>query len=189
MNWFLFYSRKHLLAVQSKFAHMLPWAGNDNTELLPWADTEKNETFPKAKNFLKFRPVFLKTQNIPCSRYEYDVPSIKAKFVCRQTSPFLPGDYKDSAMPISLFDWRVINYGQEEYSVSIGFTFKNGWAGKTDTTRVISTEDLIDEAFVGRKISQTFRGEELHYGVAVERSDGVRAENLDDFRPYTQWVT
>ena len=91
-------------------------------------------------------------------------------------------------MPISLFDWKVTNYGQVEYSVSIGYTFKNGWAGKTDTTRVIGTEDLIDEAFVGRKICQTFRGETLRYGVAVERSDGVRVENLDDFRPYTQWV-
>ena len=83
----------------------------------------------------------------------------------------------------------MANYGKEEYSVSVGFTFKNGWAGKTDTTRVVGTEDLDGgEAFVGRKIAQTFRGEELNYGVAVERSDGVRVENLDDFRPNKQWV-
>ena len=104
----------------------------------------------------------------------------------RQTSPFLPGDYKDSCLPIALFDWKVINYGEEEYSVSVGFTFKNGWAGKTDATRVVGTGDLLGEKFVGRKISQTFRGEELNYGIAVERSAGIRVENLDDFRPYTQ---
>ena len=90
-------------------------------------------------------------------------------------------------MPISLFDWKVMNYGEEEYSVSVGFTFKNGWAGKTDETRVIRTEDLLgSEKFVGRKIAQTFRGEELNYGIAVERSASNRVENLDDFRPYTQ---
>ena len=81
----------------------------------------------------------------------------------------------------------MANYGQEEYSVSVGFTFKNGWAGKTDSTRVAGTEDLDGgEAFVGRKICQTFRREELNYGVAVERSDGMRVENLDDFRPNKQ---
>ncbi len=122
----------------------------------------------------------------PFAWYEYDVPNLRLKLVCRQTSPFLPGDYEDSALPLCLFEWTAVNYGQGEYTVSIGFTFQSGWGEKAaDSVLDPSTEDVVsgDGVLAGRKIRQQFRGMPMTYAIAVAEGEGIEAANLRDFNP------
>lgn len=61
---------------------------------------------------------------------EYDLSDYGIKLCCRQISPFLPHEYKDSSLPCAVFVWSVENVGDEERTVSITFTFKNGTGTK-----------------------------------------------------------
>lgn len=42
----------------------------------------------------------------------------------------MPHEYKDSSLPCAVFVWSVENVGDEERTVSITFTFKNGTGTK-----------------------------------------------------------
>lgn len=61
---------------------------------------------------------------------EYDLSEYGVKLCCRQISPVQPHEYKDSSLPCAAFVWSVENVGDEERSVSITFTFKNGTGTK-----------------------------------------------------------
>lgn len=61
---------------------------------------------------------------------EYDLSDYGIKLCCRQISPFMPHEYKDSSLPCAVFVWSVENVGDEERTVSITFTFKNGTGTK-----------------------------------------------------------
>lgn len=61
---------------------------------------------------------------------EYDLSDYGIKLCCRQISPFLPHEYKDSSLPCAVFIWSIENICDDERSVSITFTFKNGTGSK-----------------------------------------------------------
>lgn len=61
---------------------------------------------------------------------EYDLSEYGIKLCCRQVSPILPHEYRDSSLPCSVFIWNVENVCDDERSVSITFTFKNGTGTK-----------------------------------------------------------
>ncbi len=48
----------------------------------------------------------------------------------QQVSPFLPGDYHDSCLPVSAFDWTVANGSNRALRVTIALSFRDGWGGK-----------------------------------------------------------
>lgn len=66
----------------------------------------------------------------PRSWSEYDLSEYGIKLCCRQISPVLPHEYKDSSMPCAVFIWNVENVCDAERKVSITFTFKNGTGTK-----------------------------------------------------------
>ncbi len=51
---------------------------------------------------------------------------------CRQVSPFLPGNYRESSLPAGVFVWTIENTGQEAATVGLMFTFQNGTGGPGD---------------------------------------------------------
>lgn len=61
---------------------------------------------------------------------EYDLREYGIKLRCRQISPIIPHDYKESSLPCVLFVWSVENCSDQARSVSITFTFKNGTGTK-----------------------------------------------------------
>uniref|UniRef100_A0A1B0AJL2 Non-lysosomal glucosylceramidase n=1 Tax=Glossina pallidipes TaxID=7398 RepID=A0A1B0AJL2_GLOPL len=66
----------------------------------------------------------------PRSWTEYDLSEHGIHLKCRQISPVIPHEYKDSSIPCAVFVWNVENVSEEERTVSITFTFKNGTGNK-----------------------------------------------------------
>lgn len=66
----------------------------------------------------------------PRSWTEYDLSEYGVKLTCRQVSPIIPHEYKDSSLPCCNFIWTVENCGEAERKVTICFTFKNGTGNK-----------------------------------------------------------
>ncbi len=56
--------------------------------------------------------------------YENPLPGIR--LTSRQVSPFIPGDYRASSFPQSVFIWEVENKGKEDAEISLMFSFQNG---------------------------------------------------------------
>ncbi len=63
--------------------------------------------------------------------YEEPLPGIR--MTCRQVSPFIPGDYRESSYPVGVFSWQVENTGQQPVEVSLMFTFQNGTGSTNDS--------------------------------------------------------
>ncbi|KAF0760009.1 non-lysosomal glucosylceramidase, partial [Aphis craccivora] len=62
----------------------------------------------------------------PRSWTEYLIPEFNIKLICKQISPIIPHNYKDSCIPGGVFIWTVENNSNEQYSVSLTFTFASG---------------------------------------------------------------
>ncbi len=63
--------------------------------------------------------------------YEEPLPGIR--LTCRQVSPFIPGNYRESSFPAAVFSWRVENTGQEDAEISLMFSFQNGTGTANDS--------------------------------------------------------
>jgi non-lysosomal glucosylceramidase len=62
--------------------------------------------------------------------YENPVPGIR--LTCRQVSPFIPKNYRQSSYPAGVFIWTVENTGAEAAEVSLMFSFQNGTGTTND---------------------------------------------------------
>eukprot|EP01104_Vermistella_antarctica_P014502 TRINITY_DN4566_c0_g2_i1.p1 TRINITY_DN4566_c0_g2~~TRINITY_DN4566_c0_g2_i1.p1 ORF type:complete len:1248 (+),score=291.63 TRINITY_DN4566_c0_g2_i1:200-3745(+) len=56
---------------------------------------------------------------------ESGVPQVR--LTCKQVSPFIPHDYRDSSLPVGVFEWTLENLDEnEDADVSLMFTLENG---------------------------------------------------------------
>uniref|UniRef100_A0A4W3ICV7 Non-lysosomal glucosylceramidase n=1 Tax=Callorhinchus milii TaxID=7868 RepID=A0A4W3ICV7_CALMI len=62
----------------------------------------------------------------------YTLPGQNVTLTCRQISPILPHDYKDTSLPVGVFVWDIDNQNDEDLEVSIMFTLRNGTGTKDD---------------------------------------------------------
>ncbi|XP_029439064.1 non-lysosomal glucosylceramidase [Rhinatrema bivittatum] len=62
----------------------------------------------------------------------YHLPGQNVTLTCRQISPVIPHNYKDTSLPVGVFVWEVENRSDEDVSVSIMFTMRNGTGAKSD---------------------------------------------------------
>ncbi|KAK0095164.1 hypothetical protein PV326_009081 [Microctonus aethiopoides] len=62
----------------------------------------------------------------PRSWTEYNIKEPAVKLICRQISPIIPNNYKDSSLPCAVFVWEVKNLSEINLNVSITFTFQSG---------------------------------------------------------------
>ncbi|KAF7989594.1 hypothetical protein HCN44_008268 [Aphidius gifuensis] len=67
----------------------------------------------------------------PRSWTEYNIKNPNVKLICRQVSPVIPNNYKDSSLPCAVFVWEINNMSDQELDISITFTFQSGIGGKT----------------------------------------------------------
>uniref|UniRef100_A0A0E0EYT6 Non-lysosomal glucosylceramidase n=1 Tax=Oryza meridionalis TaxID=40149 RepID=A0A0E0EYT6_9ORYZ len=56
-------------------------------------------------------------------------PDPDLKISCRQISPFIPHDYKDSSLPTSVFVYTLVNTGKDRAKVSLLMTWANSIGG------------------------------------------------------------
>ncbi|MCO5586105.1 hypothetical protein L7F22_040044 [Adiantum nelumboides] len=56
-------------------------------------------------------------------------PDPELKISCRQISPFIPNNYRESCLPSAVFSYTVVNTGKGNASVSLLFTWANSVGG------------------------------------------------------------
>ncbi|XP_046661993.1 non-lysosomal glucosylceramidase isoform X2 [Homalodisca vitripennis] len=73
---------------------------------------------------------------------EYNISEQNLRLTCRQISPVIPHNYKDSCVPGGVFVWSVENLGSEVKSISITCTLKNGVGSKQDAQGSCHSEPM-----------------------------------------------
>jgi non-lysosomal glucosylceramidase len=107
------------------------------------------------------------------------------KLICRQISPIIPHNYKDSALPCAVFVWNVENVCDKERKVSITFTFKNGTGNRKQDGEGNATTSTFEQGNVqGVQIDQTIAKMKCTYCLACKESDdGVKISSCYKFDP------
>ncbi|XP_023006162.1 non-lysosomal glucosylceramidase-like isoform X3 [Cucurbita maxima] len=71
-------------------------------------------------------------------------PDPELKVLCRQISPFIPHNYRDSSLPTAVFVYTLVNTGRERARVSLLFTWANSIGGVSHLSG-----DHVNEPFIG----------------------------------------
>ncbi|KAL8158407.1 uncharacterized protein LOC141675231 isoform X3 [Apium graveolens] len=71
-------------------------------------------------------------------------PDPELKICCRQISPFIPHNYRDSSLPTTVFVYTVVNTGKERANVNLLFTWANSIGGVSHLSG-----DHVNEPFIG----------------------------------------
>ncbi|XP_063225117.1 non-lysosomal glucosylceramidase isoform X3 [Bacillus rossius redtenbacheri] len=117
----------------------------------------------------------------------FDIPELSVRLVCRQVSPVIPHNYKDSCVPGAAFVWTVENNGDDKLSVSITMTFKNGTGSKEDRSGGCWSE-LFEREDAGVKVSGVQMHHSLNkmpytYAIAAVHQEDVSVSRLTHFDP------
>ena len=62
--------------------------------------------------------------------YENPLPGVR--LTCRQVSPVIPNNYRESSYPEAAFVWTIENLGDQEATLGLMFTFQNGIGAPND---------------------------------------------------------
>ncbi|KAJ9182412.1 hypothetical protein P3X46_006410 [Hevea brasiliensis] len=71
-------------------------------------------------------------------------PDPDLKISCRQISPFIPHNYRDSSLPTAVFVYTLVNTGKERAKVNLLFTWANSIGGVSHLSG-----DHVNEPFLG----------------------------------------
>ncbi|KZV34855.1 non-lysosomal glucosylceramidase [Dorcoceras hygrometricum] len=71
-------------------------------------------------------------------------PDPELKISCRQISPFIPHNYRESSLPTAVFVYTLANTGKERAKVSLLFTWANSVGGISHISG-----DHVNEPFIG----------------------------------------
>ncbi|KAL4292010.1 hypothetical protein GQ457_14G012250 [Hibiscus cannabinus] len=71
-------------------------------------------------------------------------PDPDLKVSCRQISPFIPHNYRDSSLPTAVFVYTLVNTGKERAKVSLLFSWANSIGGISDLSG-----EHVNEPFIG----------------------------------------
>jgi non-lysosomal glucosylceramidase len=63
----------------------------------------------------------------------YDNPLPGVRLTCKQVSPVIPHNYKESSYPVAIFEWLVENTGDTDAEISLMFTWQNGMGSGNDS--------------------------------------------------------
>jgi len=113
----------------------------------------------------------LSTSLYPRSWSEYDLSEHGVKLICRQVSPVIPHNYKDSSLPCAVFVWQIENVCDKERKVSITFNFKNGTGNKKqDAAGNPKTMTFDSEDIRGATIIQTILDMQCNYSIGISKN-------------------
>ncbi|GFQ03947.1 non-lysosomal glucosylceramidase [Phtheirospermum japonicum] len=111
-------------------------------------------------------------------------PDPALKIVCRQISPFIPHNYKESSYPVSVFTFTVSNLGKMEADVTLLFTWANSVGGDSG----LSGHHFNSKFRTGDNISgvllhhMTAKGlPSVTFAIAAEETDVVRVSECPCF--------
>ncbi|CAJ0956535.1 unnamed protein product [Ranitomeya imitator] len=117
----------------------------------------------------------------------YYLPGQSLTLTCRQVSPIIPQDYKDSSLPAAVFIWDVESSAAEDVEVSIMFTMRNGSGSSSDRAG-----GHWNEPFHLHQNGHPVTGVLLHHctsanpftlGIAVRERPGIHSSYCTEFDP------
>ncbi|XP_076260376.1 non-lysosomal glucosylceramidase [Rhynchophorus ferrugineus] len=115
---------------------------------------------------------------------EYDLSDYGIKLICRQISPVIPHNYEDSNLPCAIFVWNVENVCDDERTVSISFTFKNGTGTrKVDRQSTSSSKAFSYQNTEGVILYHTIDKLRCSYSLAIKLNDNVKVSKCLNFDP------
>lgn len=117
----------------------------------------------------------------------YSIPEHGIKLTCRQISPVIPNNYKDSSVPGGVFVWSVENNSNELLYVSITFTVKNGTGSKNDKKGGCWNEQFerseCKVSVKGILMNQLINNMPCTYAVSAVVNDDVTVTRMTEFDP------
>ncbi len=87
--------------------------------------------------------------------YEEPLPGLR--LTCRQVSPVIPHNYRESSFPVGVFIWTVENYGENEAEVALMFTFQNGSGQANDRAGGHSNRAFHEKDAIGVELYHSHR--------------------------------
>lgn len=97
---------------------------------------------------------------------EYDLSKYGVKLTCRQISPIIAHNYKDSSLPCAVFVWTVRNLCKEARSVSVTFTWSEIACYKNKQSNKVEVERYSDEYTSGVSLEQQVAGSPCTFTIA-----------------------
>ncbi|CAF0772366.1 unnamed protein product, partial [Didymodactylos carnosus] len=119
----------------------------------------------------------------PQSWTVYDLPGQNIKLLCKQLSPVIPHDYKDSSLPIAVFDWYIENLNDEPVEVSLMFIWQSGSASQEFSCTNVTHEFITTSHGHGFSINQLLREMKLEYCVVAKQESDNSITVKTNFDP------
>ncbi len=111
----------------------------------------------------------------PQSWTVYNLPGQNVKMTQNQLSPIIPHDYKDSSLPLALFNWTIENKNEHDIDFSLMFTWQSGSSSNKFELSDVNSEpfDFDDENGTnssGVLIHQKLKKMSLDYCIAAKKT-------------------
>ncbi|XP_075974946.1 non-lysosomal glucosylceramidase isoform X2 [Anticarsia gemmatalis] len=103
----------------------------------------------------------------------YDLSKYGIKLVCRQISPVIPHNYKDSSLPCAVFVFTAINLTNEHRDVSITFTWTEvlGGPNKKKNIGKLDLERYSEDHTCGVTLEQKIADAPCTFTIAKKKDD------------------
>ncbi|PIN09574.1 putative bile acid beta-glucosidase [Handroanthus impetiginosus] len=103
-------------------------------------------------------------------------PDPALKIVCRQLSPFIPHNYRESSFPVSVFTYTLSNLGKTEADVTLLFTWANSVGGDSGLSgHHFNSKFRMEDNISGVLLHHmTAKGRpSVTFAIAADETDGV----------------
>uniref|UniRef100_A0A0D9X3Q7 Non-lysosomal glucosylceramidase n=1 Tax=Leersia perrieri TaxID=77586 RepID=A0A0D9X3Q7_9ORYZ len=104
-------------------------------------------------------------------------PDHEIKITCRQISPFIPHNYKESSFPVAVFTFTLHNSGSTTADVTLLFTWANSVGGKSEltgnhTNSRMTPRDGVHGVLLHHRTADGHPP--VTFAIAAKETDGVR---------------
>lgn len=111
-------------------------------------------------------------------------PDPEIKITCRQISPFIPHNYRESSFPAAVFTFTVNNSGSSPADVTLLFTWANSVGGKSELTgNHVNSKMTEHDGIRGVLLHHRTAGGHppVTFAIASRETDGVRVSVCPSF--------
>lgn len=111
-------------------------------------------------------------------------PDPEIKITCRQISPFIPHNYRESSFPAAVFTFTVNNSGSSPADVTLLFTWANSVGGKSELTgNHVNSKMTEHDGVRGVLLHHRTAGGHppVTFAIASRETDGVRVSVCPSF--------
>ncbi len=122
----------------------------------------------------------------------YEAPLPGLRLTCRQISPVIPHNYRESSFPVGVFVWTIENTADTEADVALMFTFQNGTGRKNDLAGGHRNRALREKDALGVELRHVHRQprpgqksaffeDPLTFAIAAQADDAIHLTTCTRF--------